>query len=839
MKKRILAIILCVVMILPCFAWSVLAADATGPNGEELTNIAPNGKTYQSSNWNQDSSGRYINNGVLYSSWQFWRPGSVERPDTPGIDDTLQYTGMKFNNYYSFNEVTIYAHKYATYDGAFCGKCGYENHDDGYLYYDDTYPVYKKNGIYWEYKYKDENGNDRVAYFNEDTGKYYTDNRGTFELDAEVVNSTQFTQVVDYYRCKTCDTRVLRYTNQRNNIKFTVMVLVQGQWIEAGHGYNNDMKYVIQGVEKDYQILGEDLASVTIKLDNVLPAYNEDGDIIVDEMGQPIYTNFATTKNVRIEFTEYGAYAHRGTTDEIGFVYSSDQEVTHVNYKGIKYEVTKDEDAAIPTYRTMYTYKEKVGDKEVEKTAPLVFTVSEKFGGAEFPIVQAETYTDTGKQDENGDQIYHSANRDRYLFKYDDNGKVVITQKLASTHDWWLVPLVQEVEVNGFLTVNKPKFDVPEGAEVVSDAALGGMAGATTSFTGQYPLLANDRNSTTQWQANDYEGQSFWVDFDMEYKIRDVKFDFGAMPSNHAGAVYTYNVYVKKNGAWELLAGNQTSTTTSDLLTENTRTKFDVDEVIGGVKIEFTSSTKDGEPIQPRITEVNAPIADGKQCVFLSAYLDFSRASSSAQGNLACYGEAYCSSSFDYSNISDVNFINDGQVTDDAYSWYAQDFLKGTYCGIKLKETESVTKVVLYFNDMTTGGNPEKHVMSYDIQALVNGSYVTVASSTSYDPEKKSSIISLTLDTPVTTDDIRIVYQSNGLVFPYLKEMEIFSAEKVYSAFQGYQLDLSMRTLHGKAPTTAFAQKTVVSRAKYMDKISPIEHLILAAQYGIDPAYIK
>ena len=69
--------------------------------------------------------------------------------------------------------------------------------------------------------------------------------------------------------------------------------------------------------------------------------------------------------------------------------------------------------------------------------------------------------------------------------------------------------------------------------------------------------------------------------------------------------------------------------------------------------------------------------------------------------------------------------------------------------------------------------------------------------------------------------------------------MEIYSGEKVYGAYQGYQLDLSMRTLHGRYPTSAFAQKTVIGRAKYMDLVSPIEHLVLAAQYGIDPADIK
>ena len=89
MKKKILAAILCVLMILPCFTWIAGAADLDiVPDGVVPENIAPYGKTYHSSIWNQDGSARFLNNGILYSSWQFWRPGSNQRPDTPGIDDT-------------------------------------------------------------------------------------------------------------------------------------------------------------------------------------------------------------------------------------------------------------------------------------------------------------------------------------------------------------------------------------------------------------------------------------------------------------------------------------------------------------------------------------------------------------------------------------------------------------------------------------------------------------------------------------------------------------------------------------------------------------------------------
>lgn len=779
MKKRILATILCVLMLVPCFVSLASAAkgDVT-PWDIESDNVAPKGKTYHSSIWNADSTSRYINNGQNYSSWQMWRPGDPSRQGQEGLDNTLQYAGLSFNYYQSANSVTIYGMKYGDFDGAFCGKCMKKMGHDGYN------ENYKKN------------------------------NKGEIQYNADG------TPIVDTRTCKTCGTKVTIVTNQRNNIKYTIMVLIQGQWIEAGHGYNNDMQYAPNA---NGEIPGEDLGVLTINFDKVFPQYDKNGDVILDADGNIAYTDYATTKNIRVECTEYGSYGMRGTTNEISFVYSADNKVTHVNYMGTKYEVTEDESASIPTYKTM------------KDGLPLVFTANEKLGAAEFPVVQAEHFVESGEYDENGDPIYYGGDRFRYFFKYDADGKIVITQKLASTHDWWLVPIIHEVEIWGHQAVTIPKFDVPEGAEVVSNAALGGMASATTSATGFYPLLGNDRATNTAWRANDYENQSYWIDFDKDYLVKDVKLNFGGLSATVAGSEYAYDVFIKKNGEWQKLASD-TVTAESDVWNDSDLKTYEVDanERIGGVKITFTSSKKDGENINPAITEVAATIANGEQCIFLSSYLNFYRASSTAQGNLACYGTAYCSSSFDYSNISDITFINDGQTADDAYSWYAQSFLRGTYCGIQLKDTEDITKVVLYFNDQITEGKPEEHVMEFEIQALVNGQYVTVAKATSYDVTTKKAIVSVNLDEPVRTNDIRVVYISNGLVFPYLKELEIYSGEMVYGAYQGYVLDTSMRTLHGRYPTMEFADKSFVKRAKYMDLVAPIEILVFATKYGID-----
>lgn len=799
MKKRILATILCICLLVPCFACLTFAAEGeTSPMGGEIINVAPKGKTYQSSIWNADSPARYINNGQYYSSWQFWRPGDEQRgAGYEGVDNTRQWCGMSFNYYQTINSATIYTDKYGDFNGAYCGDCNKRLYD------------------------------------------------GEFRINYKIDDNGNTTTTIESRTCLTCgnSSHVYAVSDQDNNAKYTVEVLIQGQWYVAGHGYNDDATYVIN---KDGSISGEATSELTIMFDKVFPQYDENGDIIVDENGEPILTNYATTKNVRVVCSEYGAWAFKGVSNDISFTYDEKGEITHITYytnptpddrfapRTVKtWAVTRDKtDTVNKTYVSTDDYK--IYDIE-GGNHPIKFVFREDFGGAKFDVLYVE-YQSVVRH-ENGDPVINEDGTvrtktvvdNRYFFEYDENDKVVIGQKTASTHDWWLIPIVQEVELWGHQAINIPKFDVPEGAEVVTDAALGGMASATTSADMCYPLLGNDRTKTTQWVARDYENQSYWVDFDKDYQISDIVLNFGNMPAERAGSEYTYNLYVKKNGSWVLLGSNNKVTTDSADVLET----FGINEKIGGFKVEFTSAKKNGANIVPAITDTNATISNGEQCVFLSGYLNTFRASSIAQGNLAPYGTAYCSSSFDYSNISDVNFINDGQTTNDAFSWYAQTFAKGTYCGITLKDSEDVTKVTLYFNDIIVGGKPEDHVMSFDVQALVDGQFKTIKSGASYDPTTKSSVITITFDAPVRTNDIRIVYQANGLVFPYLKELEIYAGEKLYSAFDGYILDTSVRTLHGRAPTTSFAPKTVVKRASFMNEIAPLEFLVFAAKYNI------
>ena len=103
--KKILSLILCVLMLVPCFALMVGAA-STELN-EEYRNVALEMGSYATSIWNNDSDPKYINNDVLSSSYQFWRPDSVGR--NPAIDDTKQYCGLKSaGQYYLVQDMAIY-----------------------------------------------------------------------------------------------------------------------------------------------------------------------------------------------------------------------------------------------------------------------------------------------------------------------------------------------------------------------------------------------------------------------------------------------------------------------------------------------------------------------------------------------------------------------------------------------------------------------------------------------------------------------------------------------------------------------------------------------------------
>ena len=152
---------------------------------------------------------------------------------------------------------------------------------------------------------------------------------------------------------------------------------------------------------------------------------------------------------------------------------------------------------------------------------------------------------------------------------------------------------------------------------------------------------------------------------------------------------------------------------------------------------------------------------------------------SCAKGNLAILGTAYASSNFpDYSKIS---YINDGLIKAQNPSWYAHGFAVPAYCGVTLDQTYVVNKVALTFDYIDPKGSA---IMYFDIQARVDGEYVTVASGRSYDSACNYQPV-FVFD-PVVTDDIRIVFTKNGGIFPNLRELEVYSDVDFPAPYRGY-----------------------------------------------------
>ena len=404
--------------------------------------------------------------------------------------------------------------------------------------------------------------------------------------------------------------------------------------------------------------------------------------------------------------------------------------------------------------------------------------------------------------------------------------------KQPTSHDWWLTPCMQEVELWG-VTGYRPEFDVPLNAYLVTNAALSGMVGATSALRGSYPGLAADEDFTTGWKAQTKGAQSVWAEFDKAYPIDNVGFNVGGCAAADAGVVMTYNISIQlEDGTWETVVTGATATLTTEKVPYIV---YDLGEskVVKQMKIDFTDVVDaKGASARAFVSELCAEISDGGKCIFLADYMTSSKKASTATGNLACYGTAYASSTFTYAGVSNVANIIDGNVAYDDHAWIANDYLKGTYVGVTLRESHAVTKIALYFSDRLAGEKGE-HTFVVDIQVKQGDEFVTVATVTSYDASTGTNVSVVEFATPVETNDVRVVYVSDAQTFPYLKELEVFEGDFIYSSYLQYTLD-STRKKGGPAATEEFGYRTVAQRGKYFSKCSPLEYFNIALDHDVE-----
>ena len=103
-----------------------------------------------------------------------------------------------------------------------------------------------------------------------------------------------------------------------------------------------------------------------------------------------------------------------------------------------------------------------------------------------------------------------------------------------------------------------------------------------------------------------------------------------------------------------------------------------------------------------------------------------------------------------------------------------------SYCGVKFDEKRVINKVALYFPTPTYEG---EDIMGIQIQAKIDGEYVTIVDTKSYHSELKYEP-AFEFD-PVETDDVRIYFTSGNGTFAHLRELEIYSPDGVDPMFNG------------------------------------------------------
>jgi hypothetical protein len=382
----------------------------------------------------------------------------------------------------------------------------------------------------------------------------------------------------------------------------------------------------------------------------------------------------------------------------------------------------------------------------------------------------------------------------------------------------WHCPIIYEFEVwgkTGFI----PEIDLHDGALLSTNAALSGHRDASSSMNNQYPYLGADNYDSFWASKATTDGEWFEVLFDKGYDLEKLELNFGSIiieAGSNETFTYTISTAVLVDGVWKDLGEQDVTTSTGKA--NNVEVALGTNNIeVEGVKVTFVSTGG----AQAAINEVIATIADGKKCEFLAEYLTTYRRQSAANGNLAIYGEPYAYSVMDHLGISDLSYINDGGIATSDFAWYSKGFEMGQYCGVTLEEESKVNKVVLYFNDGIIGqyNARDYFVFGFDVQAKIDGEFVTVAKGTSYNAAKEEYIVSIEFE-EVEATDIRIAFTDIDIGFTYIKELEVYGSTR-YNDFSTYA--------HGRknvAKTTSFGDAFVIGRANFSVLANPLRTML-------------
>lgn len=341
--------------------------------------------------------------------------------------------------------------------------------------------------------------------------------------------------------------------------------------------------------------------------------------------------------------------------------------------------------------------------------------------------------------------------------------------------DELVFPYVYELELFG-VPGETPDIIIPEGQALNTNAALSGKVDASSASSGCWPALII-RNAIpgtiaqSVWKAAADDANAYIsVALNDPTVVNAISLNFGA-----DAAQIPYTVYATYENGVTTAIGSGTVKNGPAIL--NCKTEADPDGItVTGVKIVY-----DGEGAQ--LESIN--IIANEKLLYRTADDSDAYKQSVAKGNLAMIGTAYAESTFP--DFSKVEYLNDGifNTMDNPKSWFANGADTPTYCGIQLDGEYEVNKVVLYFESSTPAG---ANAMNFDVYAKVDGEYVKLVSGCSYDASAPSGAKYRPVFEfdPVVTDDIRVVFTTNGGIFPSMRELEIYSEADAPTAYMGY-----------------------------------------------------
>lgn len=400
-------------------------------------------------------------------------------------------------------------------------------------------------------------------------------------------------------------------------------------------------------------------------------------------------------------------------------------------------------------------------------------TVAE-FNDSDTKPLAYENYADAM---ENDTSFYHIPAEIEIVFDEPvttNNFRITISEyaKNYPSGDVLIFPYIYEIELTGKLG-ETPEIELPEGAVISSNIGYGSFPEASTSAEFRYPYRAIDGDIKTDWRPSKRDaGQYLILDFINAKKINKAVVNFGEYTGGSNLPDYPYEIQAFVNGEWIKVA--EGTTFDEENLTLIMEHEFDEVET-SKLRLYFPGKFT----IIPSVYEFEAHMSQEKTYYVENRYDSMQRISAS-KGNIAIIGNPYAS--HDFIPYSSIDYINDGRIDKDAYVWFSGVLDMPVYCGVEFNTKQLINKVAVYVHVPDEEGTD---IMGIEIQALIDGEFVTLVKAKSYHKLMKYTTV-YEFDA-VETDNIRILYTSGSGTFANLRELEIYSPNGLVPMFDGLE----------------------------------------------------